>query len=167
MGCVRLIHRSRKFNCNKCVKTILNAIIVKTPVTDNEFARYFNFRWRLLRKPLQLPEGSEQDEHEATSFHCYALNNDLEIVGVGRITPQERLVMQIRYMAVAENYRHQGVGSLILQSLLDYAKHNHAQDCWLNARNDACTFYEKNGFKLVKKIHTDLPIPHYRMEIRI
>ena len=44
------------------------SIIYRVPNTSREFKNYFQFRWELLRKPLGLPQGSEQDELEDTDI---------------------------------------------------------------------------------------------------
>lgn len=142
-------------------------IVLKSPSSETEFAQYFEFRWRHLRKPLSMPKGSERDQQEDNSFHCVAYTAEQGIVGVGRITAIASDVMQIRYMAVAENMRQQGVGSMILRSLVEHAKQHDAQLCWLNARADVLAFYEKNGFQVQQSIKTDLPIPHYRMQLAL
>lgn len=142
-------------------------IFLKSPSSKQEFADYFQCRWQLLRKPFEYPPGSEQDDQESNSYHCNALNLQGCVIGVGRITPVSSYVMRIRYMGVEERYRHQGVGRMILNKLLEYAKQNNAQSCWLNARSDAVKFYQKNEFEIVCSIETDLPVPHYRMEIKL
>lgn len=148
----------------------LKNIVLTSPVTEDEYKYYYHFRWQQLRQPLDLPLGSEQDKYESVSFHCMARIANNEIVGVGRISPESNRhipqnQMRIRFMAVIDHYRSLGIGSRILQNLLSHADANNISRCWLNARSDAVTFYEKNGFEVVKSIETDLTIPHFEMEI--
>jgi len=147
-----------------CLPDLKN-ISLTSPSTAAEFERYYQFRWQQLRKPLNLPKGSEQDEYESISFHCIAVDSSQEIIAVGRITPESDNQMRIRYMAVADQYQHQGLGSMILRALLRYAQQQNISMCWLNARVEAVSFYEKNGFSVVGCSETDLAIPHKRMEI--
>ena len=142
-------------------------IALFSPNTIAEFEHYYQFRWQQLRQPINLPIGSEKDECESTSFHLMAMNERQNIIGVGRISPEDEGVMRIRYMAVASGYRQRGVGSTIVRSLLNYARQHGANRCWLNARADAVEFYKRNGFEVIKAIETDLPIPHFQMEIKI
>jgi predicted GNAT family N-acyltransferase len=143
----------------------LNDIFIKSPVTELELEEYYRFRWAMLRQPLGLALGSEKDALECDAFHCMAVNSSHRILGVGRINNESKQIMRIRYMAVSENYRGQGVGSMILDALLLHAKQKNIYKCWLNARTGAVAFYEKNAFKVVKEIETDLLIPHVQMEI--
>ena len=143
----------------------LKSISVVSPITQDDFIRYYKFRWQQLRQPLNLAMGSERDGYESISFHCMAIDLDEQIIGVGRISPEANKQMRIRYMAVLDKHRTRGVGSMILKSLLKHAKYQNATRCWLNARSHVVPFYEKNGFKVVKPAETDLEIPHMLMEI--
>ena len=136
---------------------------LRSPRTAEEFSAYYNFRWQHLRQPLNMPAGSEQDSNEGDSFHCMAVCPDQTIIGVGRINQESLSVMRIRYMAVNETMQGMGVGSAILSELLNYAKSKHANLCWLNARKQACGFYQKHGFEIVGQTETGLNIPHCRM----
>ena len=107
---------------------------LRSPKSAEEFDKYFYFRWQQLRQPLNLPLGSERDEHEQNSFHCMAVTPDLKIIGVGRVNSESCDVMRIRYMAVDQSVQGKGIGKAILQRLLEYAKEQHARRCWLKAR---------------------------------
>ena len=142
-------------------------MLIKSPSTKQEFASYYQFRWEQLRKPLGLSLGSERDQKEDHAHHCMAVDNDGSLVGVGRIhtTPQQD--MQIRYMAVDARYQNQGIGSSILSFLLSFAVDQRVPRCWLNARSEACQFYEKAGFEILGPVKSELDIPHFRMEISL
>lgn len=134
------------------------------PVSEEEFTRYFQFRWQQLRQPLQLPLGSEQDALDPQAYHCMAVTTDRTIIGVGRIHLDTPITAQVRFMAVHASYQRRQVGSLILEELLLYAKSVGAKTCWLNARASARDFYQAQGFSVVGEIDSLLGIPHFRME---
>lgn len=118
----------------------------------------------MLRKPLSLPRGSEQDELEKQSFHAAAYHNHA-VVGVGRIHVEPDNTARIRYMAVREDYQHQGVGSTILGKLEKIARANQLQVCWLYARQGATGFYAKNGYIVKGESKSERPeLKHQRME---
>ena len=50
------------------------SIVYRPPKSEKEFEEYFTFRWKLLRKPLGLERGSEQDELEKSAFHFASLD---------------------------------------------------------------------------------------------
>jgi len=118
----------------------------------------------MLRKPLKLSRGGEQDELEESSFHIAAYD-DHKIIGVGRLHIEAGNIGRIRYMAVHDDYQSQGIGSRILQELEQLGRKNNIQTCWLNAREKALKFYSKNGYVLKGVSKSELPmIKHERME---
>ena len=139
-------------------------IIYRSPETEKEFKEYFLFRWEMLRKPLNLPRGSEQDELEEQAFHIGAYHNH-EIIGVGRLHIEPDDTARIRYMAVHDYYQNQGVGSRILRELEQHALANNLQNCWLYAREGAIGFYSNNGYVIKGENKSELSqLKHERME---
>ena len=139
----------------------------RSPATPAEFAEYFSFRWELLRKPLALPRGSEQDELDNSAFHVAAYDEQ-HIVGAGRVHIESDHTARIRYMAVHPGYRCQGVGSCILRRLEQFAYDHHVQVCWLYARESAVSFYTRNGYVVRGQSESELSaLRHERMEKRL
>jgi len=138
--------------------------IIKSPKTEQEWAKYFSFRWEQLRKPWNMPLESLKDDKEERSFHLIALSNQNNVIATGRlhlIDPEEA---QIRYMAVDKSMRREGVGSQILLKLEEEANSKSVKKVVLNARNTAIKFYK--SFKYLEKgpYKSDTGIPHTRME---
>lgn len=118
----------------------------------------------MLRKPLNLPRGSEQDQLERQAFHIAAYH-DHTVVGGGRLHTEPDGSARIRYMAVREEYQHRGVGSSILGRLEKTAHARNLQTCWLYARRGAVGFYVKNGYAVTGEGNSERPeIEHWRME---
>jgi len=127
---------------------------IVTPYLDNEWQAYYDLRWRLLRAPWQQPKGSEKDEFEQNAFHVAVKDDADDIIGVGRIHQLATGEWQIRYMAVEQEYRNAGVGSMILQALEDHARSRGAVLIILNSRIAAVNFYEKHGYRVVDSAPT-------------
>ena len=138
-----------------------------SPHSAEDFQRYYRFRWALLRQPLKLPAGSEQDAMETQAFHCMAVAADQSIMAVGRIHCTDRLNTRIRYLAVHEDYRRRGVGSAITACLIDWARQRQAKKCWLKARANAVPFYLRQGFVLIEPVRSELQLEHFLMEMLI
>ena len=118
----------------------------------------------MLRKPLALPRGSEQDELEDGAFHIVAYDGQL-ITGVGRLHTEPDCTARARYMAVHAEYQHQGIGSSILRQLEWFARSHGVQVCWLYARESAVKFYTRNGYIIHGKSKSELSAVHHeRME---
>jgi N-acetylglutamate synthase-like GNAT family acetyltransferase len=138
------------------------------PQTGDEFDRYFELRWRILRAPWGGPRGSERDELEETAEHAMICSSDGEVLAVGRLhfnSPEEA---QIRYMAVAEYARGQGLGRRIVEYLESIARRRGAREIVLNARDEVTGFYAVLGYEIVGKGPTMFgTVTHSKMLKRI
>ncbi len=120
-------------------------IEIRKPGTKQEFEQYYHLRWRVLRKPWDQPKGSEQDEIDNDSTHIMAII-DGNVIGCGRGHFNSSTEAQIRYMAVDEDFREQGVGLRILTALEEELTKNGAKEIILKARENAVSLYEKHGY---------------------
>ncbi len=141
---------------------------IREPAGQAELELYYDLRWRILRKPWTEVRTAGQDEHESTAFHLTAwVKNEQgdKLVGTGRIhfnSPEEA---QVRGMAVEEGYAGNGIGSRILEALEQRARAQHARHVILSAREDALSFYRKNGYQVVEPGPTLFDsIPHWMMQ---
>lgn len=124
------------------------------PESAEDFARYFDLRWRILRAPWDQPQGSEQDEFESSSWHRMACENGRVPVGVARLHLNSPGQAQIRYMAVETTYRNQGVGTALVRSLEDQAQQSGALEILLHARDETLAFYTHLGYQVLGPSHT-------------
>ena len=116
--------------------------------TPDEYQRYYELRWKILRAPWNQPRGSEQDELEQTSNHLMVIDDHQAVIGVGRLHFNTISKAQIRYMAIATEQQRQGTGTLLLKALEDKAVELGAARIVLDAREHALGFYQKQGYEL-------------------
>ena len=90
---------------------------IKQPATEQEFKRYYQLRWKLLRAPWGQPEGSELDELENECFHIMAIDEDEQVIAVARLQFNSNSEAQIRYMAVERSHERQGIGRQLIKAL--------------------------------------------------
>ena len=136
------------------------------PESPEEFRKYYNLRYEILRKPWGQPIGSERDEKEVTSIHRMIIDDKTgEALAVGRLQFNSKDEAQIRYMAVADDSQGKGLGSQIISALEDVAQGKDIQRIILSARENALQFYKNNGYEIVKKTHLLFgEIQHWLME---
>lgn len=103
-------------------------------------------RWQILRAPWQQPPGSERDEFEIEASHVIAIGEHNQVIGVGRLHKLDGQRVQIRYMAVADEFQRMGVGELILKALESRAAEWQAKEIVLNARDTIKEFYLRHGY---------------------
>ena len=124
------------------------------PTTSEEFKKYYNLRYEILRQPWGQPRGSERDEGDETSIHRMIIDkNSGDALAVGRLQFNSTHEAQIRYMAVADDLQGKGLGSQIISALEDVARGKGIQRINLSARENALQFYKNNGYEIVKKTH--------------
>ena len=129
-----------------------------------EFERYYDLRWRMLRKPWGQPKGSEKDELDESSFHIMVCEEDGVPVAIGRLHFSTKEQCQIRYMAVEEDSRGKGYGKIVLNKLEQIAKEQGATQLVLNAREGAAGFYERAGYEITAPAYTLFgSIKHFKM----
>ncbi|WDE11197.1 bifunctional GNAT family N-acetyltransferase/thioesterase [Thalassomonas haliotis] len=122
-------------------------IVCSTPQSPEEFQAYYYLRWQMLRKPWHQGEGSEQDEFEQQSIHRMCLDEDNNVVAVGRLHRSGQFSGEIRFMAVADGQQGKGLGKKIIQSLELEARKLGVTEISLNARENAVPFYSRLGYQ--------------------
>lgn len=141
-----------------------NAWQVASPQTENDWAAYYDLRWRILRAPWSQPKGSEHADDDATSFHAM-IRIEEKVIACGRIHFKNEHTAQVRFMAVDSAFQGLGLGGKVLQFLEEHALKNKMQKIILQAREEAIPFYQRNGYSVIEK--TELlfgSIQHYLME---
>jgi GNAT superfamily N-acetyltransferase len=141
---------------------------ILTPESTEDFARYYDLRWRILRAPWHQPRGSERDDLESHSWHRMACHEGRIPIGVARLHLNTADQAQIRYMAVETAHRRRGVGTALVESLEAQALSLGAIEILLHAREDTLGFYEHAGYSVAFPSHRLFDaIQHYAMIKRL
>lgn len=131
--------------------------------TASDMKDYYYLRWKVLRKPLGLEEGTEKDDLENRSIHRVVKVSN-QVIGVGRLHFIKNRKAQIRYMAVRDDFRESGVGKLIVEEFVEISKSKNVKKIILYARESIIDFYKKSGFRIVQEAHKLENIQHFLME---
>ena len=136
---------------------------VVTPETPAELDAYYQLRWELLRKPFNLPLGSERDEYDTVAIHRLMLSPDGTPIAVGRLFVGGDEA-QIRFMALRPEFRGQGLGARMVEDLEQLARDEKVKRLVMNARQEAVEFYRRCGFLEVGEGPVSFGrIPHRQM----
>ena len=92
-------------------------IIIRSPITSDEWLKYDDFRWEILRKPLKLSHIPLKDTLEDISTHMMALDDQDKVIACGRVHMNNINEAQIRYMGVSLEHRRIGLGSKMIDKL--------------------------------------------------
>lgn len=124
------------------------SLLLANPANDSEWERYYDLRWRVLREPWNQPRGSERDELDSKAFHVMLRDPAGNVLAIGRLHLNSPEEAQIRYMAVDESSRGQGLGAQIIQALESEAATQSLKRIVLNAREDVQDFYATHGYRV-------------------
>jgi len=129
-------------------------VIVRPPQTEEEFERYRNVRWKILRAPYNQPRITEQDEDGIKDYPIMVCEIDGIPIGVGRAHFLSEGEAQIRSISVEEEWSGKGIGSIVLKELEKIVTAKGAKQIIIHARTNAVEFYKKNGYQVVKPSYT-------------
>ena len=138
---------------------------LRVPQTEEELERYYQFRWEMLRKPLHQPKGSERDAWDAMAHHQMVVDEQGNLVAVGRLYINADNEASIRFMAVHPDVQDKGLGTLMAMTLESVARQEGVKRVTCSAREDAVEFFAKLGFVNQGEITTPTttPIRHFLM----
>jgi predicted GNAT family N-acyltransferase len=108
-----------------------------------------------------VPAELELDEMDAQSLHAVACQDGVP-VATGRLLPDGH----IGRMAVRQDARGAGTGSLVLCALMDEARRRGDRDVVLHAQLSARDFYARHGFEPEGEVFMDAGIEHIAMRRR-
>lgn len=114
-----------------------------------------------------IPASEEWDAADAAALHAVAYNHLGQAVGTGRLLTTEPGVGKVGRMAVHRALRGSGVGTRVLQALLDAARARGDHTLRLSAQRTAVGFYERLGWRRVGEPYDEVGIPHQSMEMRL
>lgn len=120
-------------------------------------------RYQVFVVEQKVPEDMEWDEFDEIAWHAI-VTVDNQTVGTGRLILDGHIA-KIGRMAVQSSRRNQGIGTIILNALIQTAKEKGAQECLLHAQTHAIAFYAKEDFEPHGPIFDEAGIPHVEMRL--
>lgn len=109
-----------------------------------------------------VPVELEWDGQDAAAIHFIA-EHDGEAVATARLRFDDILTAQVGRIAVLKPFRRQGIGSMLLKTLLEYCDQQAIRRLYLHAQLEAVGLYEKFGFKAEGEIFSEAGIDHRAM----
>lgn len=137
--------------------------VIKVDNTE-QFKQAKKIRFEVFVLGQNVPAAEEFDQYEDISTHFLALYNDIPC-GAARWRITENGVKLERF-AVLENFRGLGVGSALVQEVLNDISINtvaKGKNLYLHAQLSAMKLYSKFGFKQQGKLFQECDIDHYKM----
>ena len=142
-------------------------IEIRAPKTNEEWTSYFHLRYITLREPWSQPLGSEKDDEDQIAQQ-FALIENGEVKGAGRLDIINSTTAQVRYFCVSQSAERRGFGRKIMESIEEEAKKKGISKIILHARENAVPFYKSLGYTITEKSYLLFEeIQHWLMEKKI
>lgn len=127
-----------------------------------EYHHSVEVRYKILREPLCLVFTKEQLASEHDQIHFAAFDGDA-LIGTLILKVSEDDEIQMRQVAVLNEYQKKGVGALLVQEAEKYAHTQGYKRMILHSRDTAVAFYERLGYEAEGEGFTEVTIPHHLM----
>ena len=108
----------------------------------------------------QLPVEDEWDAEDAVSVHFVVYNQD-QPIATARLLQNN----SVGRVAVLKSHRGVGIGKLLMQQIIQQAKHEQREFLKLSSQVHAMQFYTGLGFKVEGEQYLDCGIPHIDMRL--
>lgn len=120
-------------------------------------------RHRVFVEEQKVPAELEWDDADERCEHVLARANDGTPIGTGRLLPDGH----IGRMAVLPQWRGRGIGSALLETLIEIALARGDGEIILHAQTAAMDFYRRHGFREQGEEFLEANIPHHIMVRRL
>lgn len=143
-------------------------IVTKQITTlDPLYEQERKLRNMILLRPIGLPDHA-WEMHDATSWHFVAIENE-ELIGCVVLRPIESKIKtaQLMQMAIATGCQGRGIGKLLVQELLKFAKQEEIKEVICHSRKTVNAFYQKIGFEIYGEEFEEVGIAHNHMSIKL
>lgn len=138
--------------------------IILEPQSADDWERYYQLRFEILRKPWNQPFSSTKDDTENESVHLLILDTDGNAAAAGRLQFNSDVQGQLRSMAVRTELQGTGLGKKLIRALEKIAVQKGIQEIILDARENAVNFYKANGYEVTGPSYLLFgQIPHFTM----
>lgn len=140
-----------------------NITISRIYSTDSLYQQVWDLREEVLRIPLGLSLKNEDLSRDKINTIFIALHEG-RVIGCVFMQPIDKSEIQLRAMAVYNEWQGKGVGRLLVQAAEEWAWQEGYDKIILHARKVAMGFYKTLGYHQYGDQFLEVGIPHYMME---
>lgn len=140
----------------------MSNIEIRPVQNQHELDDMYKQRWLVLRAPLEMARGTEKDKDDDSAFHLVAIYNS-QVIGSARLRKLSPELGSIAYVAVIPEFQNQGIGTKLIDKLIEQAQEQKLKHLRLMARVKALSFYKRFGFLERGVPFNYLDVPHIFM----
>lgn len=127
------------------------------------YRQMIDLRIHELLQPIGVPVSYINEEKEKNDFLLAAFEGE-EMVGCCVLTPKGNTTVQLRQMAVRNDFRGQGIGAAIIAFAESFSRRHGYKVLMMHARDPVIGFYEKCGYSIFGAAFTEVGIGHHKMQ---
>ncbi len=120
-------------------------------------------RFTVFVDEQSVPPELERDHYDREALHLLALNGDGKPIATARMLTDGH----IGRMAVLKEWRGRGIGSALMNRLIDIARQRGYAEVFLHAQCTAEPFYRRLGFVAEGEVFVDAGINHRAMRMSL
>ena len=117
-------------------------------------------REQVFIQEQQIAVADEWDAEDAVSVHFVVYDQD-QPIATARLLKNN----SVGRVAVLKSHRGLGIGKLLMQQIIQQAKHQQREFLKLSSQVHAIQFYAGLGFKVEGEQYLDCGIPHIEMRL--
>ena len=117
-------------------------------------------REQVFIQEQQIAVADEWDAEDAVSVHFVVYDQD-QPIATARLLQNN----SVGRVAVLKSHRGLGIGKLLMQKIIQQAKHQQREFLKLSSQVHAIQFYAGLGFKVEGEQYLDCGIPHIEMRL--
>ena len=138
--------------------------ILRATTTAGRAGAYY-VRIQAMARKHQIPLNVEFDEHDTPNTKYIVAVDDYLPIATCRLYPEDKDRIMLGRIVVLPEYRHQGIGTLVVREAEAWAKELGFTKAVVESRDNKIPFYESMGYvaDLNQKIEGDT-FTCYRME---
>jgi len=141
--------------------------VIRINMKDPLYQKERLLRNRVLLRPIGIPDfGWEMNDPRA--WHFVAIESG-HLIGCVLLVPMDDMntKAQLTQMAVDDSCQKTGVGRLLVQELIDFAKSEGIREIEIHSRSTVTQFYERFGFEVFGPEFEEVGISHRYMSKRL
>jgi GNAT superfamily N-acetyltransferase len=128
-----------------------------------DYEEMIRLRITALLEPIGVPPSYIIPENEKADIFIGAFDQDC-IIGCCVLTRKNGQVLQLRQMAVLQNFQGKNIGADIIRFAEATALNNGYKILMMHARDPVIGFYEKCGYKIIGDQFFEVGIGHHKMQ---
>jgi len=124
-----------------------NLSVIRATETWQQAGAYY-VRIQAMAKKHHIPLRQEFDEHDAPDTRYIVVTDDGFPIATARMYPLDRRSMMIGRVVVLPEYRHQGIGTMVVSECEDWADELYYARTVVESRDNKVAFYQQMGYEI-------------------